>query len=248
MTTLFTETTPTPETETTEIKSYLDHLVGEGKKFATVEDLAKGKWESDEKFIPQLLQEKRDMEKKLATSLTLEEFLTKQTSTAPQSTPTPKPASEGNVITPQVTNTISEDKIKELVQETFTIKQKEAVQSSNLEVVRSELQKVWGKDYLEKISRKAKELSLDPRSMDVLAATNPKAFLAMINPQNPQSQINQSLPPASSRSVSSSHSGVKDQAYWDKIRKEDRSYYYSADGTAQRHRDAREIGDAFFKR
>ena len=70
--TVFDEATGTPKEETQ--TSELADLVGEGKKFATVEDLAKGKQESD-RFIEQLQGELSGLREDLGKRMTSEQVL-----------------------------------------------------------------------------------------------------------------------------------------------------------------------------
>ena len=64
---------PAPEAQL-DTNSFLDQLVGEGKKFANIEDLAKGKLNSDE-HIDKLENENQRLRQELDTRMTAEEVL-----------------------------------------------------------------------------------------------------------------------------------------------------------------------------
>lgn len=248
MTSLFKVSNETPQeqgnVEEQTITSYVDLLVGEGKKFKDLEALARGKYESDNEFVPQLLKEKRDLEAELQTRMSLEEFLTRNE--APVSTPPVTPAAG----TPPVSvnaQTISPDDIQKLINETLTKEQTKALQANNISQTQKELQKLWGSEYLSKLQRKSSELGLDEKAVNSLAANNPKAFMAMMGaPSAPSFNPNASLPPVTNRSVNETSNGKRNAAYYNNLKKNNPKEYFSAKVVAQRHKDALELREAFF--
>lgn len=116
----------------------LAELVGEGKKYATVEDLAKGALHAQQ-FIETLKVEKHGVETeleqaKLATKTTEEILaaLNKDTSTPPAGSDQP-PVNEG--LTPEA--------IAELVKEQLAAKDTEAVQAEKLNKIKQNQVKSW---------------------------------------------------------------------------------------------------------
>lgn len=73
-----------------------------------------------------------------------------------------------------------EKKIAELVTQTLTQKQTEAVQKANVDSVVSTLQSVFGADAEKTFYGKAQELGMSMQEMNALAAKSPKAVLTML--------------------------------------------------------------------
>src|SRR5688572_12541162 len=74
--------------------SILEQLVGEGKKFADAEALAKCKAESDA-FIETLKREQAELRRELDTRLSLEDFLDQQKATPAAGTPSTPASNSG---------------------------------------------------------------------------------------------------------------------------------------------------------
>jgi len=157
--TLFTDTSNSDQSElfnaTSEstldtTKNYLTELVGEDKKFKTVDDLAKGKAEADA-FIERLLREKREMEDKLKEKVILDDLVKRlENRTPPQNTP----SSTERV---DVENSpLTEQKVLELLEKQLQEKNKVSSQQQNLNYVRQELEKQYGPSFGSKIDQISK--------------------------------------------------------------------------------------------
>lgn len=70
---------PLFDNDNNEVQNPLEHLVGEGKKFKSVEDLAKGKLEADQ-YIKRLEEEQAEIRRDLEARVSVEEALKKLTS------------------------------------------------------------------------------------------------------------------------------------------------------------------------
>lgn len=75
---------------------------------------------------------------------------------------------------------ISEEKIAEIVTNTLTKTQREALQKSNIETVRNAVQAQYGEKAAEVFYGKAKELGMSVEEFNALAAKTPKAVLDLI--------------------------------------------------------------------
>jgi len=155
----------------------IDQLVGEGKKFQTVEDLAKGKAESD-KFIEQLQLETKglrdqlkDLEAKASKAQTLQEVLDKL-----------KPAtnsSEDGSNQP----TLNPDELKNLVKNFVSETEQEKSRQTNREQANAKLiskfqgDEAKAKEYL---VGKARELGMPLKDLQALAETSPNAFSTLV--------------------------------------------------------------------
>jgi len=171
---LFDDTAGDPGTPSGDV-NYLETLVGEGKKFQTVDDLARGKVEAD-KFIETLKEEQARLRKDLETRITLEEFLERQNA---------KPSTDAGAA-PKVPSTedqgtkLKPEDIQSLIRETLTQEQKKTAAATNLATVKNTLAKEWGSDFSKVLAAKASELEVGTDFLNNLAATNPKAFFKMV--------------------------------------------------------------------
>jgi len=135
-------------------------------------------------FIPQLKTEKEQLEIELANMKkeverlkTVEDTVTRLTSSQPQQTP-------------QQSNGLSADDVANLVSQTLSRKETEAVQKANLNTVVSQLQEVFGKDAETNFYSKAKELGMSIEEMNTLAAKSPQAVFKILGIEKKQGQGN----------------------------------------------------------
>lgn len=237
--------------------SYLDRLVGPGKKFATVEDLARGKWESDYTFIPQLLEEKRGLERDLNTRMTLEDFVNRTRTTTsqqdgppPPTTPVSPPDTTRAPMTTTPTDTVSKTDLSKIVEETVREQETKRHQARNRQIAKDKLQEIWGTNYPAHLRERAQALGLGERFLDELAGTSPEAFLNALGATKSTSS-NPITSPLTDRSApvlgTGSSSTVRDKTFYDKMKKDNPDLYKRPDIVAQRHRDAIKLGEAFFK-
>src|SRR5690242_15072647 len=107
----------------------LELLVGEGKKFKTPQDLAKGKMESD-KFIVQLQKEQAALREELNKRLSVEEFVEKMNKApAPSASTPPNQGTEERDL--QNTANLTPEQVSKLVQETFEKQKQEDARAAN---------------------------------------------------------------------------------------------------------------------
>lgn len=244
--TLFTDTSNSDQSElfnaTSEstldtTKNYLTELVGEDKKFKTVDDLAKGKAEADA-FIERLLREKREMEDKLKEKVILDDLVKRlENRTPPQNTP----SSTERV---DVENSpLTEQKVLELLEKQLQEKNKVSSQQQNLNYVRQELEKQYGPSFGSKIDQIRKELGVTVEQAEALAASSPKVFLqAFGNKSNPNPVVN---PPPTSNTNIMSNGQVRNYEYYKELKKRDKNRFFSADVQNQMYKDRVALGDKF---
>lgn len=251
MTTLFTGALGTQTATSTEVTDYLAELVGPGKKFETVADLAKGKWMSDNEFIPQLKLELEEVRKDLKTRTSLEEAIAKITAPQAQSSnlgATASGQSNAGEIAQATGLTLAQ--AEALFDQKLTQTQRSIFEADNFRIVQSEVDKHWGAEADVRLRNKARELGLSTTEVDGIAKSNPKAFLAMFGLATTQasSAVQNVTPPRSHTSTTSSSAttGTRNKAYWDKMRQTDNGAYHSREMTVLRHKAALELGDAFF--
>lgn len=178
----------------------LETLVGEGKKFKTVEDLAKSKLESDN-FIATLTTETAGYKEEIAR-LTAEvnarktvedqiKALNANKVVPPANSGTPEHKPQGQVIT-------DEDLTKRVKAITESETQA-SVARANLSTVIEQLVKVYGSEEKANaaLQAKAQELKVSTKFLESAAAQSPQAFFSLIGmtsvnvtPHAPRSEVN----------------------------------------------------------
>ena len=182
----------------------LAQLVGEGKKFKTVADLAKGKIESDQ-FIEQVKGENASLRNELSARDELIATLQKN-------------AQPGNA---------DPSKIAELVNQVLDTRTEAQKRRDNLDKSVATLEAELGTKEAVKqaIATKAAELGLSPEQLRVQAEASPVAFLTLMGVKAPANA------PAVSKggTVAPSAQPVRNAAYYSELRKTlGRKYYEPA--------------------
>lgn len=227
--------------------SYRELLVGDGKKFKDDEALAKGKLEGD-RHITTLEAELATLRTELNKRKTLEEVVEQIKSTRVQ-------ADIGNNQTPVVHETPSDtginnkDDILKLVNQTINQRQSIDQARHNVETVRSELTKVWGDAYPEKLVQAAKELEVSKEFLASMAETNPKAFLKVVQGAIPPKvgDPNISAPPRNSATPSASNLVQGTFSSYMDEQKKNPKLRYDREYQAKLHKEALANPDHFFR-
>lgn len=224
----------------------LNDLVGDGKKFKTVEDLAKAKLESDN-FIESLKRENKEMREDLSARLTVEQALAKAREAG--TVETPKPTEN----TP--TQQRQEPDLNTQIEQALNKRDQARTVQSNIEIVTNKMTEVYGSvdKAAENISTKSKELGMSVEALQQMAATNPKAFFKLVGiddkpqPTTPTSSWQRAKNPAAMKAVSG-ESTVQAGSYkwYQELRRSDPATYYSPRVQLQMDKDAREKGQAFY--
>lgn len=217
------------------INSYLEVLVGDGKKFKDLEALARAKWEAD-KHIARLEAERAADRKEMESRLNLEELVSKLTSrTADTSNSDTQTQNER-----QEENSLKETDIAALVEQTIERKQLERSKQANIQTVSEELRKAWGPNYVEKLKAKAKELELSESFIDDAAAKSPKAVLSLLlaGEKKVEQDTTTSMfaPPKSSVNTTGMSSKTTSNAlkeHYSKMRRENPKKYFSPEVHAE---------------
>lgn len=223
----------------------LETLVGEGKKYKTVEDLALGRINADN-HIATLEQELAELRSKSSAQGTIEELirsaqLARQAET-PHS-PQPKPAD-----TPPTKETNVDDlaaRIREI-----TRQDREAERTAaNLAQVRDRMVQVFGDDTkaAEMVRAKAAELGVSPTFLQEVAAKSPKAFFDQMRlddaPKNAGAPRNEVNPVALGVTVQAKPGT---HAWYQELKKSNLSRYRSPEIQLQMFKDRAAKGEAFY--
>jgi len=237
-------------------KNYLEELVGEGKKFSDPQALARGKVEADT-HIARLERELAELREKANTGRTVDDLLKKLEERNTQSNGNAsnsgeyQPSSQGqNQNADAGAVQLDESKIEELLSGKLNEFQKSQREQANLQHSVSVMQEKWGDNAQVELNRKAKDLGMSPEGLKEYAKTNPSVFLTLVglNATAPQQTVNNPVPAQSSSNPASQTpvGGVKNQSYYDRMKREDPKKWKSRDVQWEMHNEAIRQGEAFF--
>ena len=231
-------------------RSLLPELVGEGKKFATVEELAKGKLEAD-RFIEQLQNENKlarqqltELESQKIKAASVNDLVDAVKNANKQAT------EEGN-------QPISEDRLSKMVREIMDGEYEAQTRAENrARANKAVLDKVQGdveaaRSY---IAEKAKELNMNVEQLTSLSESSPSAFLKLIDSKpNTGTPSASGIPNAVNTGALEGHAkqevidGHHTKAYYDRLKKDlgPAKYWNDTKIQGQYMRDAAALGDRF---
>ena len=237
----------TSETQQTQTKeSFIDHLVGDGKKFRDIEALAKGKLEADKHIseITKTLDELRAELAKQDYAKSLLEQMSKGSETGAEQ-PTPVTTSSSN--TENTTQSASD--FEALVEKVITAKEKSKTASQNISVVGEEMQKQFGDKTADYLKAKSLELNMSLDRLKEIAAESPTAFFQLIGVKKMNEKVTSGTMTTQSTIRSenfNSNSQDRDFNFYQKLRKENRSLYYSPKIQNTMVQDRERLGDRFY--
>lgn len=228
-------------------KNYRAELVGEGRKFKTDEDLARGKFESDLyiKTLESKLDDlRKDYLKEREDSLAkakLQELIDQLEGKQQHSSSDTPPANEvkEKPYDPAEIENIVESKIK-----ANELKKK---QTDNFNAVMTKLKERFGNNYYSVLKEQADMLGLDSEEINNLARKSPEAFFRTVGLVQEDRQDSFQNPPRSSQRNDSFAPKVQKRtwAYYQNMKKENPSAYHSRETNIQMQKDAIELGEAF---
>lgn len=223
---------------------YLSELVGDDKKFKTPAELAKGKWHADQtiELMKKRMDDLRtDFERERQQNLTreqLESALTRFAKTPLASNETP-PVNEADK------PTYDPNQIKSLVSESFMEMKKQETEAANAKLVEGKLIERFGSNYQDTLTRHAVDLGLSPQEVNSMAKTNPKVFMRTFGLDAPIQTQPFQAPPRSSISFTPTSGPKRTWSYYQKIKQNNSSEYYSPKIQNQMVQDYTSLGPAF---
>lgn len=205
-------------------KDYSEELVGEGKKYADLQALARSRVEADA-TIARRERELAGLREELATRLKYEEFLDKLNSkgttlpnTTDDDTNPPKPG-----LSQEQLDVALENKLKQY--------EANKIAENNLTLVHNKLTEAFGTNYSYNLRKKTEELGMSETFIKQLAATNPKALLKLLEVEGTTKSPNElfQAPPRNdytSSSLSPSKES-KEEATLEEMRRKQPEKYWS---------------------
>lgn len=249
MTDLFTE--ETPEVEVTNSTDPVETIKSKFSKegVVDVDALLKAKAESD-RFIEQLKAEGKGVREELSKRISFEEALAKITATQNSN------AETTNHVEPRAKNddvhSVTTDDVRKMVAETLQTETKKATQEKNRLNVKTELQRTWGNDYIDKLTKVTRDLDISQEEADALAANKPKVFMKLVLGETRVMEAPSVFTPPRSQIIptQNSSSGKKNYAYYKQMQDSTdsrvKANYWSPKTQNEMHKLASEMGDAFY--
>lgn len=240
--------TTTNSTQTTQTQeSFVEQLVkARGEQWSDPETIAKGKLESDAHIATleaQAAEMREELSKQDYASELLKKLQAKDTATTtaqPVSQPSASGTNQGDT-----SQEVSEDVIKSLVEQTITERERQNTVDQNLNEVQSKLKELHGDQGNSVVKERAEALGMSLERMQEMAGSSPKAFFQLLG-EAPQKQRDFTQSTIRSDSVNTEiNSGLRDSAYYTKLRRENRSKYFSVAVQNQMMKDRLELGDRF---
>lgn len=244
-----------PTTETTPDTVTLETLVGEGKKYATPDDVAKAKVHAD-LFIEQLKAENAGLREDLALRLTAEEqlsqFAARQTA-APVRQDEQRPATQAPAVPDPA---IKKEDLASLVRE-ITSQERQAEQAlRNANEIEARMLAEFGDEQTANriVQAKAQELGVSVEFLQSVALQSPKAFFTTLGLEaakdvaTPQTRGKQDVnTEAFMRQNANTTAPVGSYKYYEDLRKNDPKTYWSPKTQNQIYGDRLRLGDDFWK-
>lgn len=207
---------------------YVEQLVGDGKKFKDVKDLAKGKAESD-RYIEVLKQRLDEANREINTRTSLDSFL-KEIKSAKDHVQQP-------VVNPPINEPkqgLDDSEIEKRFEEYIARRESQQSSKSNLEKVQEVLVSQFGPETKIVLNNKAKELGLPLTELEAIASRSPSAFYRLIGVSEERSPVGGvTLPRTNINPSIQSATGVKNKAYFDKLRTSDPVKYRNPQTTVE---------------
>lgn len=225
-------------------------LVGQGRKFESVEDLAKGKLEAD-KFIEQLKGELQQTREQMAA---LEEVATKKETVSDLI----KAVKQANKVDESGNQPISEDTLKEMVDSIMDNRYEKQTRLANYQQAnQSVLDKFSGDVEAARayMAERAKQLGISTERLRSLGEESPSAFRQLMEVQSrtgsqsvtgiPESHVERGGNPARQEIID----GHRTKAYYDRLKKDMglAKYWNDPKVQGQYYKDAMALGDRFNK-
>ena len=229
-----TDSTTSQSGQQTNTDPFAD-LVGDGKRYKSPQELAKGKQEADA-FIEQLKQEAAELRSELEKRLAAEEILAQIKATA-------------NTSSDPTTNQIDIEKLQELVQGTVHQLDTAKQAQSNLESVTKQIVEQYGDKAGEFLAKKSAELGLSVDDLKATAERSPVAFRNLVGlNKEPTQSTNMTHGTVNTEALSDNSVGTKvgTWEYYENLRKTNPRLYFSPKIQNEIFDNRKKLGDNFY--
>lgn len=227
----------------TEGDNLLSNLVGEGKKYKTVEDLAKSRVEAD-LFIDTLKTENRAYREALLSGDV--EAALKALQAPAQKQGDPATQQKGNQS--QTQSSLTKEEILDIVNE----RDRNLSAQTNVSSFNATVTGLFGEKAQNVISAKLSELKVDPAQFTKLVETSPKAAMALVGIREDASKgtgkpVGNGQSPTNSQAFfANSDNSTENWQYFQRMRKELKQDYYKPEVQQRVMAARKKLGDAFW--
>lgn len=224
--------------ETASERNYLEELVGEGKKFKTVDELAKGKWQSDD-YIETLKAKITALEAQTANGMNVEKLREEilRLNAGKDDNGGGQPP-----VQPSVPSTPD---IEDVVLQTLRKTEAERAVQTNTQTTIAKMKEVWGKDAGTKLAEVASEINTSVEALREIAAQSPQMFYRLTGLDQDRTPSGGTTVPTSSVRFES-RTPDRTAKYYRELRKTNPALYKETSTQIQMHRDAQRLGESFF--
>lgn len=214
-------------------------FIGEGKKYATVDDAINSIAPAQEHIL-NLEKEMGELREELTKRSAAEEILNRIDSASNSGQDTPAAG-------------LDKEAVAQLVNETVSQRDAKKILDVNKKEVNDKLAEVYKDKAKEVVSNKARELGVSVEYLQSTAEQSPKAFYQMIGLSNNSSNENESMnfqSEVNTQNLEKNLSGSIQHGtykYYQALRKENPSKYYTVEVQRDLHKHAKELGENFYK-
>lgn len=227
-------------------KNYYEELVGDGKKFKTQEDLAKGKYEADH-YIEILKRQKDElredymkMREEVMAKAKLEELIDQLNSKT-------KSQDDGNNKSQQETikpfDPTEIDKMFDAKLNAYEINKR---QKENLQSVKDKLIERFGSNYQSTVKQQIDALGITEEVFNTMAQNYPQMIFKTLDMDKPVKTENFPAPPRNmTTSLQQKGQTKRTWTYYQELKKKDPKLYHDPKIANQMQKDYLELGEAF---
>lgn len=231
-----------PATDTPKNDEFLSALVGEGKKYASIEELAKAYVNIDE-FAETLKAENRELKEKVTKVATVEELMQKLSTKSDNGLQDDPPAKTHSI------EGVKPEDIEKLIKDTVTGLETSKLRTANLAKANAMLNETFG----DKAKEVFKEVANTPELQRVykeLAEIDPDKFIRQFVevPKNTSAPASQggSAPMTNGQGNRSAQEGTKE--FYDNVRRTNKALYYSQEFQIKMDKAVRSNPDLYYGR
>lgn len=239
----------TDQTNQGSTENWVEKVVSEkGEQWGDPQTLAKG-YATSQEYIKQLEQQASELREDLTKAKYGEELLKEIRAQAPSAT-------ESSNSTPEASSTedpaptsqgVSEENLQSLIEQTLTQREAANTAKQNLEATDAKLTELYGTESSKVIEEKGRELGMSKERLQAIASESPNAFFKLIGEEAPkvsnpvtQGTVN------TAAGFDTQSSAQRNFQYYQKLRRENSTKYYSPKVQNQMMQDRVALGDSFF--
>jgi len=218
--------------------------VGEGKKFKTIEDLAKAKLESDA-FILRLQDEQKGLRDDLNNRVRLEELLEALENRQDGGT-----ENSGNNQSRNNSPDANSPDLETIIEDKLTKREAARTASENTALVEQTIKDYFGDDYKTKLQARMRAEGVDEALATQLAKTNPRQLFKLLGMNTQRQDQTPTVPTSRTNVPLTPNQGQRNYKFYSDLRKSDPSRYWAPDVQLQLHKDAiaaANRGEDFYK-